>query len=76
MIIVNAAKLDQNREQNRKKMRQPETKRRRLILKQERATQKGAYEASEGSTYQSGTISTYLPHLETNHKTSKSFNII
>lgn len=34
-------------------MRLPETKRRRLFLKQERATQKDAFEVSEGSTYQS-----------------------
>lgn len=32
----------------------PETKRRRLLLKQERMTDKGALEATEGSTYQSG----------------------
>lgn len=31
----------------------PETKRRRLLLKQERMTDKGALEATEGSTYQS-----------------------
>ena len=35
-------------------MKLPETKRRRLILKQENPTQKDALEASEGSTYQSG----------------------
>ncbi|KAK3105392.1 hypothetical protein FSP39_024132 [Pinctada imbricata] len=51
--IKYSEKLDKNRELRRVKMRQPDVKRRRLILKQERATQKGAYEASEGSSYQS-----------------------
>jgi hypothetical protein len=35
--------------------RQPEKKRRRLQLKEERATSKGANEAIEGVSYQSGT---------------------
>ncbi|KAK3084374.1 hypothetical protein FSP39_012417 [Pinctada imbricata] len=51
--IKYSEKLDKNRELRRVKMRQPDVKRRRLILKQERATKKGAYEASEGSSYQS-----------------------
>lgn len=50
-----SAKVDLEREKQRAKMNLPETKRRRLVLKLERATQKGAYEASEGATYQSGT---------------------
>uniref|UniRef100_K1QH20 Uncharacterized protein n=1 Tax=Magallana gigas TaxID=29159 RepID=K1QH20_MAGGI len=45
--------MDGNRVKKREKMSLPETKRRRLILKQERANQKDASEVSEGSTYQS-----------------------
>lgn len=49
-----SSKVDEDRVKKREKMRLPETKRRRLFLKQERATQKDAFEVSEGSTYQSG----------------------
>ncbi|XP_048769973.2 DNA polymerase III PolC-type-like isoform X1 [Ostrea edulis] len=46
-------KVDEYRVKRREKMKLPGTKRRRLILKQERAMQMNASEASEGSTYQS-----------------------
>lgn len=49
-----SSKMDYNRVKKREKTSLPETKRRRLILKQERANQKNASEVSEGSTYQSG----------------------
>jgi hypothetical protein len=39
---------------NQSKAKLPKTKLRRLILKQERAALKGACEAAEGLTYQSG----------------------
>jgi len=41
---------------NQEKAQLPSTKRRRLILKQERAITQGAAEALEGQTYQSGAI--------------------
>lgn len=45
----------------------PSTKRRRLILKQERATTQGAHEVLEGDSYQSGTqISINIVGLQTN----------
>ncbi|XP_056010883.1 uncharacterized protein LOC125664680 [Ostrea edulis] len=46
-------KVDEYRVKRREKMKLPGTKRRRLILKQERAMQMNTSEASEGSTYQS-----------------------
>ncbi|XP_056016848.1 uncharacterized protein LOC130053535 [Ostrea edulis] len=45
-------KVDEYRVKRREKMKLPGTKRRRLILKQERAMQMNASKASEGSTYQ------------------------
>ncbi|KAK3100488.1 hypothetical protein FSP39_020887 [Pinctada imbricata] len=60
--IKYSEKLDKNRELRRVKMRQPDVKCRRLILKQEQATQKGAYEASEGSSYQS-VKQGIMPHI-------------
>lgn len=47
-------KMDDDRVKKIEKTSLPETKRRRLFLKQERANQKDASEVSEGSTYQSG----------------------
>lgn len=38
----------------------PSTKRRRLVLKQERATNQGAQETLEGVSYQSGYLSNFL----------------
>uniref|UniRef100_K1QB98 Receptor-type tyrosine-protein phosphatase kappa n=1 Tax=Magallana gigas TaxID=29159 RepID=K1QB98_MAGGI len=46
-------KMDDDRVKKMEKTSLPETKRRRLFLKQERANQKDASEVSEGSTYQS-----------------------
>lgn len=46
--------MDDDRVKKMEKTSLPETKRRRLFLKQERANQKDASEVSEGSTYQSG----------------------
>lgn len=44
------------RQKRQEKAALPQKKRRRLELKQERLTQKGAREAAEGDTYQSGTF--------------------
>ena len=49
-------KKDIERQKRQVKYALPQTKRRRLELKQERLTQKGAREAAEGDTYQSGTF--------------------
>jgi hypothetical protein len=55
-----SSKLDSYRMKKKAKARLPETKRRRLILKQERATDKVACEATEGSTYQSGKLTLHI----------------
>lgn len=44
------------RQKRQEKAALPQKKRRRLEVKQERLTQKGAREAAEGDTYQSGTF--------------------
>jgi hypothetical protein len=49
-----AAKADQKRKRKQARSQLPSTKRRRLILKQERAVNQGASEALEGQSYQSG----------------------
>jgi len=51
-----AARQMKRRIRNQEKAQLPSTKRRRLILKQERAITQGAAEALEGQTYQSGAI--------------------
>lgn len=48
-----ASKKDVERQKRQEKAALPQKKRRRLELKQERLTQKGAREAAEGDTYQS-----------------------
>ena len=52
-------KMDEKRAKKSAKSKLPQTKFRRNALKYERATMKGACEASEGSTYQSGTLDEY-----------------
>ena len=50
-----AKKCMQSRKRSQEKSALPSSKRRRLILKQERATTQGANEVIEGVSYQSGT---------------------
>ncbi|XP_060593897.1 uncharacterized protein LOC132748331 [Ruditapes philippinarum] len=52
--VRHAEKCMKQREKKREKAKSPSTKLRRLLLKQERATNQGANEALEGDTYQSG----------------------
>jgi hypothetical protein len=49
--------MDLEREKRQERSKLPEKKRRRLELKPERITQKGANEGAEGDTYQSCTSS-------------------
>ena len=51
-----ADKCTKKRKLAQEKSQLPSTKRRRLLLKQERATTQGAQEALEGVSYQSGTF--------------------
>lgn len=51
-----ACKKDVERQKSQEKAALPQKKGRRLELKQERLTRKGAREAAEGDTYQSGTF--------------------
>lgn len=49
-------KMDNERIKRHERSQLPVKKRRRLELKQEKITQKGANEAAEGDTYQSGKV--------------------
>ena len=46
--------MDKERQKRQERSKLPQKKRRRLELKNERMTQKGANEEAEGETYQSG----------------------
>lgn len=48
--------MDNERKKRQERSQLPGKKRRRLELKQERITQKGANEAAEGDTYESGKV--------------------
>lgn len=66
--VKHAEKCMKQREEKREKAKSPSTKYRRLLLKQERATNQGANEALEGDTYQSGKfkimLNTYITYAK------------
>lgn len=51
-----AEKFDKDREKRKERAKVPQKKLRRMVLKTERAKMKGANEALEGSSYQTGTL--------------------
>ena len=57
-----AATAAKNRKRKQAISHLPSTKRRRLILKKERAINQGAYEALEGQSYQSGILFSALKY--------------